>query len=175
TRRSSDLILEDILQIANSTPFWIFASIIVGIVVFQAFIFLWIAKKSAPDAGMSQNDVTTAIRAGFISSIGPSFGIVIVLVSLIALIGSPITLMRIGIIGSAATETCAAAIGSSSSGTVLGASEFPIAALSAVIWTMFLGGLGWLLFTMIFTKSMGNVQDKFQKRNPKIMASVSLA
>src|SRR5699024_12105793 len=88
----------DILQIANSTPFWIFAAIIVGIVVFQAFIFLWIAKKSAPDAGMSQKDVTTAIRAGFISSIGPSFGIMIVLVSLIALIGSPITLMRIGII-----------------------------------------------------------------------------
>lgn len=165
----------DILQIANSAPFWIFASIIVGIVVFQAFIFLWIAKKSAPDAGMSQNDVTTAIRAGFISSIGPSFGIVIVLVSLIALIGSPITLMRIGIIGSAATESSAAAIGASSSGTELGASEFPIEALSAVIWTMFLGGMGWLLFTMIFTKSMGNVQDKIQKRNPKIMASVSLA
>ncbi|AKG73593.1 DUF5058 family protein [Salinicoccus halodurans] len=167
--------MRHILQIANSAPFWIFASIIVGIVVFQALIFLWIAKKSAPDAGLSDKEVTTAIRAGFISSIGPSFGIVIVLVSLIALIGSPITLMRIGIIGSAATESSAAAIGASSFGTELGASDFPVEALSAIVWTMFLGGTGWLLFVMLFTKSMGKTQEKIQKSNPKIMANVALA
>ena len=103
----------DMLQVANSAPFWKFAFIIVGIVVFQALIFLRIAKKSAPEAGLSEQEVKAAIRSGFISSIGPSFGIVIVLVSLIALIGSPITLMRIGIIGSAATESSAAAIGAS--------------------------------------------------------------
>lgn len=165
----------DILQIANSAPFWIFAAIIVAIVVFQALVFLWIAKKSAPEAGLSDQEVTTAIRAGFISSIGPSFGIVIVLVSLIALLGSPITLMRIGIIGSAATESSAAAIGASSFGTELGASDFPIEALSAIVWVMFLGGMGWLLFVMLFTKSMGKTQAKIQKSNPKIMASVALA
>src|SRR5699024_2256065 len=142
---------------------------------FPEFNFLWIAKKSAPDAGMPKNDVTTAIRPGSIRSIGPSFGSVIVPVSLIALIGSTNTLMRTGIIGWATTESSAAAIGASASATDLGASVFPVEALSAVIWTMFLGGMGWLLFTMIFTKSMGNVQDKIQKRNPKIMASIALA
>ncbi|WP_411843890.1 DUF5058 family protein [Salinicoccus sp. HZC-1] len=165
----------DILEVANSAPFWVFASIIVGIVVFQALIFLWIAKKSAPDAGLSDNEVTTAIRAGFISSIGPSFGIVIILVSLIALIGSPVTLMRVGIIGSAATESSAAAIGASAFGMELGASDFPLEALSAIVWVMFLGGMGWLLVVMLFTKSMGKAQEKIQKKNPKIMASVALA
>jgi hypothetical protein len=165
----------DILQIANSTAFWIFAFIIVAIVAFQAIIFLWIAARSAPEADLTKKEVKTAIRAGFISSIGPSFGIAIVLISLIALIGSPITLMRIGIIGSAATESSAASIGASAFGVGLGAENFPIEALAAVMWTMFLGGTGWLIFTMVFTKSMGKTQEKIQKRNPKIMASVALA
>lgn len=165
----------DILEIANSTVFWIFAFIIVAIVAFQAIIFLWIARRSAGEAGMDSTEVKTAIRSGFISSIGPSFGIAIVLISLIALIGSPITLMRIGIIGSAATESSAASIGASAFGVELGADAFPIEALAAVMWTMFLGGTGWLIFTMVFTKSMGRTQEKIQKHNPKIMAGVALA
>ncbi|TVT29011.1 DUF5058 family protein [Salinicoccus cyprini] len=165
----------DILQIANSTVFWIFAFIVVAIVAFQAIIFLWIASRSAGQADMNPSEVRTAIRSGFISSIGPSFGIAIILISLIALIGSPITLMRIGIIGSAATESSAASIGASAFGAELGADNFPIEALAAVMWTMFLGGTGWLIVTMLFTKSLGRTQQKIQKHNPKIMAGVSLA
>ncbi len=77
------------MSVANSAPFWIMAFIFVAIVVFQAIIFLKIARESAPDVGMTETEVKTAIRTGFISSIGPSFGIAIVLVSLIALLGSP--------------------------------------------------------------------------------------
>ncbi|MFC3419887.1 DUF5058 family protein [Salinicoccus hispanicus] len=165
----------DILQIANSTVFWVFAFIIVAIVAFQAIVFLWIASRSAGDAGMNPTEVKTAIRAGFISSIGPSFGIAIILVSLIALIGSPITLMRVGIIGSAATESSAASIGASAFGVELGADAFPIEALAAVMWTMFIGGTGWLIVTMLFTKSLGRTQEKIQKHNPKIMAAIALA
>ncbi|WP_163970247.1 DUF5058 family protein [Oceanobacillus halotolerans] len=165
----------DVLQIANSAPFWIIAFIVVGIVMFQAIIFLRIAKKSAPDVGMTQNEVKTAIRTGFISSIGPSFAIAIVLVSLIALLGSPLTLMRIGIIGSAATESGAATIGADAFGTELGGDDFSAQALAAVVWTMCLGGMGWLLFTALFTKRLGKTQKKIEKTNPKAMTVISSA
>ncbi|MFD1361914.1 DUF5058 family protein [Lentibacillus salinarum] len=167
--------MEDVLHIANSAPFWIIAFIVVGIVMFQAIIFLRIAKKSAPDVGMTQNEVKTAIRTGFISSIGPSFAIAIVLVSLIALLGSPLTLMRIGIIGSAATESGAAQVGATAFGTELGGDDFSTQALATVVWTMCVGGMGWLLFTALFTKQLGKTQKKIEKKNPKAMAVISSA
>ncbi|MBM7570118.1 DUF5058 family protein [Aquibacillus albus] len=167
--------MEEVMAIANSTAFWIIACIVVGIVLFQAIIFMRIAWKSAPDVGMSSNDVKTAVRTGFVSSLGPSFGIAIILVSLIALLGSPITLMRIGIIGSAATETGAAEIGASAFGTTLGADDFSMEAFTTIVWTMCLGGMGWLLFTALFTKTLGKSQQKIEKKNPKVMAAVSLS
>ena len=163
------------MSVANSAPFWIMAFIFVAIVVFQAIIFLKIARESAPDVGMTETEVKTAIRTGFISSIGPSFGIAIVLVSLIALLGSPLTLMRIGIIGSAATESSAAVIGASAYGTELNAPDFSLQALSAVIWTMSIGGMGWLIFAALFTKQLGKIQKKIEKKNSKAMAIISLA
>ncbi|WP_235001646.1 DUF5058 family protein [Halobacillus sp. Marseille-P3879] len=163
------------MNIANSAPLWIMAFIFVGIVMFQAIVFLRIAKKSAPGIGMTSKEVKTAIRTGFISSIGPSFAIAIILVSLIALLGSPLTLMRIGIIGSAATESAAAEIGANAFGVGLNSDNFSISAFTTVVWTMCLGGMGWLLFTAFFTKSLGNTQKKIEKKNPKIMAAVSSA
>lgn len=167
--------MEEVMGVANSAPLWIMAFIFVAIVAFQALIFLKIAKESAPDVGLSNTDVKTAIRTGFISSIGPSFGIAIVLVSLIALIGSPLTLIRIGIIGSAATESSAAVIGANAFGMELNSPDFTLQAFSAVVWTMCLGGMGWLIFTAIFTKRLGKTQEKIEKKNPKVMAVISLA
>ncbi|UOR13584.1 DUF5058 family protein [Halobacillus amylolyticus] len=166
---------EEVAKVASSTPLWIMAFIFVGIVMFQALVFLKIAKKSAPDVGMSSREVKTAIRTGFISSLGPSFGIAIVLISLIALLGSPLTLMRIGIIGSAATESAAAGIGANAFGVELTSDDFSTQAFTTVVWTMCLGGMGWLLFAALFTKSLGNTQKKIEKKNPKAMTIISSA
>ncbi|QQK79357.1 DUF5058 family protein [Salicibibacter cibi] len=165
----------DVIEVANSAPFWIFAFIIIGIVIFQAIIFLRIAKKSAPDVGMTQRDERIAMRTGLITAIGPSVAVAIVIISLITILGSPITLMRIGIIGSAATESGAAQVGANAFGTELGGDDFPIEALATVVWTMFLGGMGWLIVVALFTKQLGKTQKKIEKNNPKIMSSVTLA
>lgn len=165
----------EVLELASGPVVWIIAFFVVGVVIFQAFKFMNIARKAAPDVGMTDEEVRKAIRTGFISAIGPSFGIAIVIISLITLLGSPVTLMRIGIIGSAATETAAAGIGASAYGTELGASDFTKKALATVVWTMCLGGMGWLIVTALFTKSLGRVEKAIRRRNPKMMASVSLA
>ncbi|CAM4328655.1 DUF5058 domain-containing protein [Lacicoccus alkaliphilus] len=163
------------MSLANSPVLWIIALFIIGMVIFQAIIFYRIAKEAAPAAGLNQEEVKRAARTGFISSIGPSFGIAIVIISLLALLGSPITLMRIGIVGSAATETAAAQIGANAFGVDLGGDGFNMQAFTTMVWTMCLGGMGWLLFTLFFTKSLGKTESKVRKKNPKVMAVVSLA
>lgn len=165
----------EVMSLANSPVLWIIALFIIGMVIFQAIVFYRIAKEAAPAAGLNQEEVRRAARTGFISSIGPSFGIAIVIISLLALLGSPITLMRIGIVGSAATETAAAQIGANAFGVDLGGDGFNMQAFTTMVWTMCLGGMGWLLFTLFFTKSLGKTESKVRKKNPKVMAVVSLA
>ncbi len=167
--------MKEVMNVANSAPLWIIAFAVIAIVIFQAIVFLKLASKTAPEVGMTPQEVKTTIRTGFISSLGPSFAIGIVIVSLIALIGSPMTLMRIGIVGSAATEAAAAEIGAKAFGVSLGGADFTIEAFSTVIWTMCLGGMGWLIVTALFTKSLAKTQSKVKKSNPKVMVIVSSA
>ena len=86
------------MKTANSFPVWIIASLIIGIVIFQAIVFIRLASKTAPSVGLTTREVKSVVRTGAISSLGPSFAIIIVAISLITLLGNPVTLMRIGIV-----------------------------------------------------------------------------
>lgn len=166
---------KEVMTAFSTVPLWMIAFTVICIVIFQALMFIRLAKKAAIEVGMTSKEVKTAMKTGLIGSIGPSFGIGIVIISLIALIGSPLTMMRIGIIGSASTEAAAAEIGANAFGSSLGNESFTVEAFSTVVWTMCLGGMGWLLFAFLFTKSLGNVQNKLKAKNPKLMGIVSAA
>jgi hypothetical protein len=93
------------------------------------------------------------------------------------LIGNPVTLMRIGIIGSAAIETVGASLGAQAAGAELGASDFTAQAFTTAVWVMCLGGMGWMLFVALFTKSLGKIQDKAvaKTKNVNTLSLVSTA
>ncbi|WP_110928734.1 DUF5058 family protein [Bacillus massiliglaciei] len=167
--------MDQILTVANSPAFWIFSMIVISVVVFQAFVFIRLVNKQAPQAEMSRDEVSRALRTGVISALGPSLGIIIVAVSLITLIGAPLTLMRIGIIGSAAYELTAAGIGAKAYGVELGKAGYNLNAFTTAVWAMCIGGLGWLLSAALFTKSLGKAQGKIRSRNAKLMALISTA
>ncbi|MDC3413988.1 DUF5058 family protein [Aquibacillus sp. 3ASR75-11] len=169
--------MEKVLQTANSFPLWIFALLIVGIVIFQGIVFIKLCTKASSSVGMTNTDVKAAIRAGAFSSLGPSLAIVFVAISFITLIGNPVTLMRIGIIGSAAIETVGASIGAKAAGTDLGSANFTAQAFTTAVWVMCLGGMGWLLFTALFTKSLGKIQEKAaaKTKNVNALNTISIA
>lgn len=170
--------MPDVMKVANSWPIWIFASLVIAVVIVQAIIFIQLAARTAKSVEMTQAEVKAAIRTGAISSLGPSFAIVIVAISLITLIGDPVTLMRIGIVGSAPIETVGASIGAQEAGGALGTASFTEQAFTNAVWVMCLGGVGWLVFTALFTKSLGKIQNKIAgsgNKNVLLMQSVSTA
>lgn len=165
-------------EITSHPVVWGIAFIVVLIVIFQAIVFIRIAKKVAPEVGLSNQEVKSVIRTGAISSLGPSFAIIIVAMSLITLIGEPTTMMRIGIVGSAPIETVGASIGAQAAGEELGSPDFSAQAFTAAVWVMCLGGMGWLLVTALFTKSLGRIQHKLtggHAGNTKWLSIVSTA
>ena len=106
------------MDFANSPVVWIFGSAIVALVIFQAIKFLSLSKKAAREIGMSDSEIKRAVKTGSITAIGPSIGIIIVAVSLISLIGNPLTMMRIGVIGSAPIESMGAQLSAESAGEI---------------------------------------------------------
>jgi hypothetical protein len=156
--------MEKTMLLANSPVVWIFALLIVCTVIFQGFTFIRLATKTSSSVGMSRNEVKSALKIGAINAIGPSIGIIIVAISLIALLGDPLVLMRIGIIGSAATESMGATIAASTFGTELGSDNFSEQAFTTVAWVLCLGGAGWLLVVALFTKSLGKMEKKITEK-----------
>jgi hypothetical protein len=159
--------MEEAMKLASSPLVWIISILILGLVIFQAVKFILLAKQTSKEIGMTDTEVNSALKTGAIAAIGPSFAIIIVALSLIPFIGEPLTLMRIGIIGSAPIESVGASLGANAYGTELGAAGFNVQAFTAVVWPLCIGGIGWLVFVALATKSMDKIEKKVVNKNEK--------
>lgn len=164
--------MKETLLIANNPIMWILALIIIANVVVQCFIFYRLANKHVKETSIiTPKQVKEAFKIGFIGTIGPAFAVFAVAVALIAQIGGPLTLARVGIIGSAAFEMIAAGIGS---GGTAGTPDFAPKMLSAAAWVMTLGGAGWLIVVFFATKHIDKLQVTIKKANPLTIAYMSV-
>jgi Domain of unknown function (DUF5058) len=152
--------MERVLELATSYPIWMIAMLIIGIVIFQAVIFIRLATKTSESVGLDQTEVKSALRVGAVAAIGPAMGSMIIAISLITFLGEPLTLMRSAVIGSSAIEAMGANLAAQAYGTELGSAGFNEQAFTTIVWTLCLGGLGWLLFVVFFIKPLSKAERK---------------
>jgi hypothetical protein len=140
------------------------------IVFWQTWLYYKMAKDYVRDTGvMTQEEIRKSLKVGVICTVGPAVAVFTVAVVLIGLIGGPITLSRIGVIGSAAFESLASSAGS---GGTVGTQDFTFSMLTTASWVMALGGSGWLVTTFFLTKGLDKTQEKMKKANPKMIGMV---
>lgn len=156
--------MERLIGLATSYPVWIIALIILGIVIFQAIIFIRLATKTSESVDLNKTEVRSALRVGALSAIGPALGSMIIAVSLITFLGEPLTLMRSAVIGSSAIEAVGANMAAQAYGAELGTAGFNEQAFTTVVWTLCIGGLGWLLFVVFFIKPLSKMERKISKK-----------
>ena len=160
-------------NIINSPLLWVICSITVVIIGAQAVLYYRLSRKQAVALGMSRQTCNKALRVGMVTSIGPAFGILIVMVGLMAVLGNPLTWMRLSMIVSATNEIAAAQLGAEASGTTLGGEGFGEEALFVSWFGMWLNGVGSLLAVVLFAKHLKNIQNKVVEKNPRILAVVA--
>lgn len=107
------------LDLANSPLMWLGAAVAVGIVVFQSVLFFRKSLVAAKEAGISQEQINSAIKSSAISSIGPAVVILVTMISLIVSMGAPVSWMRLSFIGSVNYEAMAAGFGAQAMATSL--------------------------------------------------------
>ena len=162
----------DYLPLANAPVLWILAMAVMGVVVIQSLIYMNAVRKNAESAGMTQAEVTTAFRAGGVAAIGPSLAVVLVAVALLPLFGTPPVIVRVGLIGSAATEVASASIAAGTMGANLGDETFTRGVFVVALMAMSLSGAGWMLSTLILTPIFKRSSHKLEKVNPALMSII---
>lgn len=149
------------LEIANSPAIWVLASIAVIAVLVETLLFLRLAKKSAglKEIGLTKKQCNRALRAGIVSAIGPAFGVFIVMIGLISVLGGPIAWLRLSVIGGATTELTAATVGVNALGGDI-TQPLSMMELSNAWWTMSINACGWLIVTWILGSKMEKVRNR---------------
>lgn len=162
-----------VMGIANSFPMWLAAGIAIALALVQAFIFYKKSITAGKELGITEEQIKSARRSAFITSIGPSIVILSGVLALMVTIGGPMAWMRLSFIGSLMFEMMAAGFGTGATGVQLGVDPMTEAALGTAVWTMILGSIGWILMSGLTTDKMGKIQDKFTKGNAAIVGIIS--
>jgi hypothetical protein len=161
------------MDIANSRWLWLSTVPVVLAVMLQAAIFLRRAWNDGKEMGLSEEKLKTGFKTGLISAIGPSLAVLAGMLALIATVGGPVAWMRLSVIGSVAFELPAAELGVSQFGYSLGDEGITEAAYATAVWSMTLGGTGWLLVSAFGTRHMETVRTKISNGNEKLIPVVS--
>ena len=161
------------LAVANSMMVWFLCGITVLVSLFQALLYMKMAKKTAIEANIPESVTKVAFRVGLVSAVGPAIGVFIVMVGLMTAIGSPMAWLRLSIIGAAATELTAATGGATAAGVTLGGPDYTLTVMAVSWFTMALNGAGWLVFTGLFSPSLEKLREKASGGDIKWLAALS--
>ncbi|MBX0325884.1 DUF5058 family protein [Halomicroarcula sp. F13] len=163
------------MDVANSRWLWLSTLPVVSVVLLQAAIFLRRAWNDGKEMGLSEEKLKTGFKTGLISAIGPSVAVLAGMLALIATVGGPVAWMRLSVIGSVAFELPAAELGLSQFGYSLGDEGITETAYATAVWSMTLGGTGWLLVSAFGTRHMEKVRTKISNGNEKLIPIISAA
>jgi hypothetical protein len=162
---SGELLMEtesiDISAVINNPFLWIIALPLGCIVIFMAIMYIRLAYKNAPAAGLTVQQCNKGLRSGILSSIGPSISVFVVVFSMAAIIGGPLTWMRFSIIGAAPVDLAAINLGAETyRASVTGSEGNSLNAMATGFWTMSINSCGWLIFVFLFNHKMETVRGK---------------
>lgn len=165
---------DNFMEVANSGLMWLGAAVVLIAVCAEAIIFTRKARKAAPLVGLTKEEADQAFRVGMTSAIGPALGVFFVMVGLMGVIGSPLSWMRLSIIGAAPTELAAATMAAKAQGTTLGAPGYDLINYANATWVMALNGGAWIFFSGAFSDKLDIIQEKISKGDPRRIQILSV-
>lgn len=164
--------LEQTMKAANGLEMWLCIMPLLLLVFAQAVIFWRLGMKYKKEFSISNQDVSTSMRAGLICTIGPALSVFVAGLGLMTGIGGPLTLSRLSVIGNSMYESFSAQFAAQACGTALGAPDFSMEAFTACIFAMNLGGIAMLVLPTIFVRPVSAATTKAAKSGNSMVMRV---
>ena len=144
---------------------WPFAIILLGFVIVQSVLFMTNALKFNKKYNLySKDDLKSIAKSSAVSSIGPSFSVVVVVIAMISLVGPAVTFMRTGVIGAADYELWLADVVATTMGATIGGERFTEAVFTCAIFGMVLGSAPYMINLLITLKPLDTLARKESKK-----------
>lgn len=160
-------------EICNQPWMFIFVGVILLAVIAQNAIAMRKAWKHAKnDLGIPPEQIRKGLTNGIIVSIVPTIPVIIVLLSLIPLLGTPLPWLRLSVIGSATFESMAASIGVETAGEALQVGGYTVAGWIAACWCMGVGGSSSVVWSLIAIKPIEKLFGAAEKFNFKLVLTI---
>jgi hypothetical protein len=165
----------DLASYADSPVLWVIILGVFAVIILQSVIYMRAAAQAGPDLDFSREDLRDSLRSGGVAAIGPSMAVVIVAIALLALFGTPAVLVRIGLVGSAATETASASLAAGTMGAELGGSGWTPEVFAVAFFAMGMSGGMWMVAALVLTPLLKRGDSHLRNVNPALMAVVPSA
>jgi hypothetical protein len=134
---------------------WLFAALLIGMVVVQAILFLRLALRfNSKNKLLTQEDLKSVVRTGAISVIGPGISNIVVALSLIAMVGPAVSFMRCGVIGAPPWELFMANIAAGAVGVQFNTAEFTREVFVLCIFGMTFASAPYFINTILTLKPL---------------------
>ncbi|MGL4804007.1 MAG: DUF5058 family protein [Cetobacterium sp.] len=143
------------------------------IVLLQSGLIIKKSISTAKELGISNDKITKGIKVSAMASIGPALGVVGSLLALLVTMGSPVSTLRLSLIGSSNFEAMAANFGAQAMGSELSTNMLPVVFTNA-LWTMALGSMGWIVFVFLFAHKMDKVNGLLTNGRKALLPAVGL-
>lgn len=164
--------MKEYLKIANDPILWLMCLPVIIVVAIQAIIFSKKAFQAASSVELTKKEAKTAFRIGAVSAIGPAVAVFVVMLGMMAVVGGPMTWLRLSIIGAAPTELAASTMGATAMGVEFGGEDYGVLEYANSVWTMTLNGIGWLVFVGLFTHKLEGLRNKISKGDSKLTGEI---
>ena len=148
------------MRMASSPGMWAIACIFAGNSLLASWFFFRLAKRTGRRLQMSEEVMRQALKASFITSLGPAMGAFVGLTVMVIALGGAYAFAReSAAVGSIMYELLAARFAAEAAGVPLTREGMTSAALPIVFWIAAIGSFGWVLTGGVFTRWLPKLKD----------------
>jgi hypothetical protein len=148
------------LRIASGPGMWVVGFLFAGNALVCSYFFYRLAKKTGTRMKMKEEVMHEALKASFITSIGPAMGAFVGLTVLVIALGGAYAFAReSAAVGSIMYELIAARFGADAAGVPLTREGMTVAALPIIFWVAAIGSFGWVLTGGVFTRWLPKLKE----------------
>lgn len=142
---------------------FVWVGVLLVAVLVQSLIFMKKAWQHGLSIGLSEVQLRKGLTTGLTISIMPTLPVLIVFLSLMPLLGSPLSWLRLSVVGSAHYETYAASTAMQSLGQELVPGGYSLNGWIAAAWVMTVGGSASVLWSALMIKPISTLYQKAEK------------
>jgi hypothetical protein len=139
---------------------WVIGFIFAGNSLVASWFFFRLAKKAGRQMQMKDEVMKKALKASFITSVGPAMGAFVGLTVMVIALGGAYAFAReSAAVGSIMYELLAARFAAEAAGVPLTREGMTVGALPVVFWIAAIGSFGWVLTGGVFTRWLPRLKD----------------